>query len=676
MRAFGAPALVVAFVAALAAVVVSAAGLVCHRSTWVDAGRWFLTASTSATTVAVVVLAVALVRQDYGLVYVADHTSAATAWPYRLAAIWGGMAGSLLVWSWMLGAWALVVATSVRRRLAELAAVVQGVLSAELALFVGLLVVVSRPFDALAVPAIDGGGLTPVLRHPAMLYHPPLLYAGAVVLGVPFALALAGRMAGSPVARWAPTARRFALAGVLLLGVGMLAGAHWAYVELGWGGYWAWDPVENGALLPWLAAVGFVHAAGESSRRGQAEGWAGGRASSGPGERRLTAMAGATFGLGLLGAYLTRSGSTGSVHAFAEARPVGRVLLVAVVMVALAVVTLGRRRVGDGASSPPAEEVSPAPPVDEPSGPRSSGAVIDTVLGALVVVVGFGTLWPVVAAAAGEGRAVVSGRFFAVATAPLALLLVAAIGWAFGPRSDDGPARRTRLVRPLAVGVAVALVTRFGLGLSRPTTVAMLGLGAAVLVVLGTAARRRADRRSAGALLAHAGVVVLLMGAAGTASGTQATVTLTPGSVTVVGGYRLSLVSVTPVPAVDGVRAARAVVRVERAGRPLAVLRPETLQSAQGERVSVAALRSTPREDLQVALRAVTGGARAAVLEVFVAPLAVWVWWGGVTAGAGLVLALLGRQPSAGSPPGSGSAAPESVASPRLRRSSRSTVAP
>ena len=211
-------------------------------------------------TVGVGRLAWALVGQDYSLVYVADHASRDTTWPYRLAGLWGGMAGSLLLWTWMLAGWALLASRSVRRRLPDLAGGTQAVLAVEAAVFLGLLVTVSRPFATLAIPAVDGGGLTPILRHPAMLYHPPLLYSGYVGLAVPAAMAVAAlvsRTAGD----WLAVARRYMVASLVLLAVGMTAGAHWAYVELGWGGYWAWDPVENGALLPWLAGIAFLHSA-------------------------------------------------------------------------------------------------------------------------------------------------------------------------------------------------------------------------------------------------------------------------------------------------------------------------------------------------------------------------------------------------------------------------------
>ncbi|MDQ6949677.1 MAG: cytochrome c biogenesis protein CcsA, partial [Actinomycetota bacterium] len=231
------------------------------------AGAWMLALVSAALSVALVVLAVGLLGNDGSLVYVADHSSRATSWPYRLAGIWGGMSGSLLLWTWMAAGWAVVTGGAVRRRVPDLAGTFSAVVAAEVAVLAGLLVFSSRPFDRLAVPAIDGGGLNPVLLHPAMLYHPPLLYAGAVGLVVPFALAIAGLVSPADDGRWLALAASAAQVSLVPLGAGMLAGAHWAYVELGWGGYWAWDPVENGGLLPWLAAVAFLHAAVAARRR-------------------------------------------------------------------------------------------------------------------------------------------------------------------------------------------------------------------------------------------------------------------------------------------------------------------------------------------------------------------------------------------------------------------------
>ena len=553
------------------------------------AGR-SLVVSSGGLSVALVVLAVALVRVDGTLVYVADHTSRATSWPYRLAGLWGGMAGSLLLWTWMAAGWAVVAGAVARRRAPVLAGGVQAVLGAYLVLFCGLLVAVSRPFERLDVPALDGGGLNPVLLHPAMLYHPPLLYAGAVGLVVPFAFAMARRRSSA----WLAPAASFAGVSLVLLSAGLLAGAHWAYVELGWGGYWAWDPVENGGLLPWLAGVAFLHAAVAARGRG-------GPATTAAG---LAALA---FLFGLLGSFLTRSGASQSVHAFAEARTVGWALGLALAGAAVAVVVRLLRSRGPAA---PASRLI---------------AANNLVLVALAVVIGFGTLYPVLA---GDG-VIVTGRYFALVAAPLALAVLALLAVAPG----------TRRLGPAAAGLMAAAVAGLWFVERRPVAVLMVGLagGAAALTI--DEWRRRPRARWP---LAHLGVAVLLAGVAGTTTGTQVTAPLSPGEEVSARGFTLALVDVEPADAPDGGRAARATLTLRRGGDTLATLRPVALVSDVGQRVSVAALRSTPLQDVQVALRAVGDGGQAVIVEIGVHPLMQLVWWGGILVVAGLAVSAAG----------------------------------
>ncbi|MEA2900993.1 MAG: cytochrome c-type biosis protein CcmF [Actinomycetota bacterium] len=646
LTALGVGALVLALVAACAIAVASWTGAV-------DWGRRGLAVVFGLVTVGVAALAWALVGQDYSLVYVADHASRDTTWPYRLAGLWGGMAGSLLLWTWMLAGWALLASRSVRRRVPDLAGGTQAVLAVEAAVFLGLLVTVSRPFATLAVPAVDGGGLTPILRHPAMLYHPPLLYSGYVGLAVPAAMAVAALVTRS-AGDWLTVARRYMVASLVLLAVGMTAGAHWAYVELGWGGYWAWDPVENGALLPWLAGIAFLHSAllARHRRADADDGLWRESVASRPlraKERAEAVVAGThglaflAFGLSLLGAFLTRSGTTASVHAFAEARAVGRVLLAALAMTAVALVALSVRRRGPRPAPVPTATLAGAVRVN------------NALLLAVIVVVGFGLLYPVLS---GDDL-VVTGRYFAIVTAPLALGVLAAIG--VGPRLGWQPRPwaevRTRL-RPAGWGAAAALVAAvLTLDNRRPLSLAMIALagGAAALTVAQGRSRipvfgangsppdptatKTGRSGAAGAFVAHLGVAVLLAGVAGTATGTHRTASLVPGQSITVRGFTLRLDDVAPVDAPDGGRAARADIDVSRDQHHVATLRPVALIAASGDRVSEAALRSTPFQDLQIALRSVSGGGGAVVVEVFVVPMAQWVWWGALLVALGIAVA-------------------------------------
>jgi cytochrome c-type biogenesis protein CcmF len=592
----GPAALAVAFVGSAAAVVLSLRGRgpAAGRAHWVCLG---------GLSVALVALAVALVTVDGSLVYVADHTSRATSWPYRLAGLWGGMAGSLLLWTWMAVAWAVAAGVAVRRRAPALAGPATAVLGAYVMVFCGLLVLLSRPFDRLDVPALDGGGLNPVLLHPAMLYHPPLLYAGAVGLLVPFALGIAGRRGDA----WLAPAVRFAGVSLVLLTAGLVAGAHWAYVELGWGGYWAWDPVENGGLLPWLAGVAFLHAAVATRRR------------DGGGATSAAGLAGLAFVLGLLGSFLTRSGASDSVHAFAEARAVGWVLGAGVVVATVATVAvLVRRR-------PPPARANPVI------------AANNALLVALAGVIGFGTVYPVIARWFGADRIIVTGRYFALVAAPLTVALLALLG--VGPQLMHG----RRRLRPALAGLVAAGVAGLWFAERRPLAVLMVGLAAAAAALTVAEWRRRPRARWP---LAHLGVAVLLAGVAGTTTGTQVTAPLSTGEEVTVRGFTLRLEAVEPAAAPDGGRAARAVLSLRRGGDALTTLRPVALVSDTGQRVSVAALRSTPLQDVQVALRAVGDGGAAVVVEIAVVPLMQLVWWGGVLLVAGLAWTVLRPAPA------------------------------
>jgi cytochrome c-type biogenesis protein CcmF len=571
--------------------------------------------------VALVLLGKALLSVDGSLVYVADHTSRATSWPYRLAGLWGGMAGSLLLWTWMAAAWVVVAGGSIRRRMPALAAPAYAVCGAYLTVCSGLLVLVSRPFARLAIPAIDGGGLNPVLLHPAMLYHPPMLYAGAVGLLIPFALAVAGLLRRDPT--WLTPAVRATGVSLVLLSGGLLAGAHWAYVELGWGGYWAWDPVENGGLLPWLAGVAFVQTAVVARQRGESSTTAAG-------------VAVAAFVLGLLGSFLTRSGASVSVHAFAEGRAVGWVLGAALlVSVAGAGLLLARRR-------------STTPPVRIAS---MQGALTanNLLLAGLVAVIGFGTLFPVVTRWLTGDRVVVTGRYFALVAAPLVVALLAVLG--LGPRlgwTAAPAAEVVRRLRPAGAGIVAAVVAAAWFVERRPLAVLIVGLAGAAAALTLAEWRRRPGARWP---LAHLGVTVLLAGVAGTTTGAHVTAPLAPGQAVVVRGWTLRLLDVLPADAPDGGRAAQADLTLSRSGGRVATLRPVALVSDTGQRVSVAALRSTPLTDVQVSLRSVGEGGATAVVDVGVAPLLQLVWWGGLLVVAGLALSLRRPTRRTGDPP-------------------------
>src|SRR5499427_4644642 len=263
-----------------------------------------LIAGFGAAAVAAAVLLIALARHDFTFTYVADHTSRKLPLLYTLSAFWGGQEGSLLLWLLVLLGYATAAVYFNRIAAREVIAWVVPTLGVVASFFALLLVAVASPFETQAAPA-DGLGLNPSLQNPYMVIHPPMLYLGYVGLTVQFAFAMGALLSGRTDERWIVATRRWTLAAWTFLGVGQLLGAHWAYVEIGWGGYYAWDPVENAALMPWLAATAFLHSVMIQEKRGMLKVW----------NMILVALA---FLLSLFGTFLTRSGVVNSIHSFTQ----------------------------------------------------------------------------------------------------------------------------------------------------------------------------------------------------------------------------------------------------------------------------------------------------------------------------------------------------------------------
>ena len=603
-------ALAVVIVTAAAAVVTSLLSPV--RAEWARVGRGLLAVSALAGAVATALLARALMHLDLSLVYVADASSRGASGAYRLAGLWGAMAGSLLLWLAMTAAVAALVAPTIARRLPHLAATTQVVLAS----MVLAVAVVSRwasdPFRRLAIPAIDGGGLVPILRHPAMLVHPPLIYLGLVLTLAPFAVTFAALVHRRLDTVWVGLVRRLALVSWLVLVVAMAIGAHWSYAELGWGGYWAWDPVENGVLLPWLTLTATLHAGQLAARRGA-------RAID-------AALPMATFVLASLGAVLTRSGAVASVHAFAEARRVGTALaVVGVVVVGGSVVALvvGRPR-------PPAV----TPPTDAPTVPvvralRTNNAL----LGAMAVVVLVGTVAPVVAGWFGGPKRAVGGHYFAGLVLPIALALLLVLGWSAG-------ARRTSRRWTLLLGEAAAVMATL-VGGWHPWVIALVA--AAVFAGASAVAVMIERRALVGGQLAHVGLAMVLVGVAGTSLGATRSFTVQAGSTFDVRGYHVTVGELGVQQADDHQRVVIPLT-VQRGSSIVARLEPQwRVYPSSGIVLAVMAGRSTPLEDLQIVPTRVTA-ASVAFLEVHVRPLAWWLWWGAGLMAVGALWSLRPRR--------------------------------
>ncbi len=304
MADLGRAALIVAFGLALYAAI--AGGIAAHRGRrrLHESARNALLGAWGATAVAALVLVRALQERDFSFTYVAEHSSRKLPFPYSLTAFWGGQEGSLLLWLFVLtglGSAAVLLNRDLIRRLLPWTVPVLG---GTAAFFAFVLAFVASPFARQVAP-VDGSGLVPSLQNTYMMIHPPLLYLGYVGLTIPFAFAMGALLSGRTDERWIVATRRWTLAAWGFLGVGQLLGAHWAYVEVGWGGYYAWDPVENAALMPWLAATAFLHSVMIQEKKGMLKVW----------NMVLVALA---FCLSIFGTFLTRSGIVNSIHSFTQ----------------------------------------------------------------------------------------------------------------------------------------------------------------------------------------------------------------------------------------------------------------------------------------------------------------------------------------------------------------------
>lgn len=562
--------------------------------------RWALVTSALSGAAATLVLAIALVAGDFSLAYVAETTSLATPWPYRLAALWGGMDGSMLFYTAMV---MVVGGTAIRR---PVPVRVVGAVSLGLLL---ITVFFANPFDVLDVPAVDGEGLLAILQHPAMIYHPPILYLGLTTLVVPFALTIDMAQSGGDRRFWMDRVRRWLYVSWTLLTIGMVAGANWAYVELGWGGFWAWDPVENTALMPWIAATVFLHTSRIEAATGRLRRW-------------NVMFSTLPFALSVMGVYLTRSGATGSIHSFAEDPVVGRILLVSAAVVGLLGLVLAVR-------SQPGESWGVLR-LDR-NGWLTANALLLTL--ALVFITA-GSAYPAFVSVFRGEMVTVNSRFFVLTVLPVAVAI--AIGLAVSLRRSWNV---YLLVAAAAAVVSVAITGwRVGAVLLGPA------LASVVLLAVGLVKGEKRGRRVT-IHLAHLGMAVLLMGVAGSSLGGDFTGSMRPGDSVTVAGHEIVLRGVE-----TGEANRYVFVRADfdLDGAPIS---PEIRgYEEQATPVAEPALRPGVVDDVIVAVSLLFPDGETVEVSVFVRPLVTWVWAGAGLIGVAGLVALFGKDGAASGP--------------------------
>jgi cytochrome c-type biogenesis protein CcmF len=488
-----------------------------------------LIAAFGTTLVAALVLWIALARRDLSFVYVAQHISKSLPLGYTLSAFWGGQEGSLLLWLLVLTGYS-ALAVRLNRKSPDLVSWTVPVLGGVAVFFAFMLAFVSSPFHTAAAPA-DGAGMDPSLQNPYMLAHPPMLYLGYVGLTIPFAFAMGALLAKRTDERWIVATRRWTLAAWTFLGVGQLLGAHWAYVEIGWGGYYAWDPVENAALMPWLAATAFLHSVMIQEKRGMLKIW----------NVTLVALA---FGLSLFGTFLTRSGVISSIHSFSQS-PLGGWFLGFIVVVSVFSVALIYLRLPLLRSKTKLESLVSR---------EATFLYNNLLLVALALTILWGVVYPLLTQAInGETRSVSKPYYdFFLHTFGLPLLLLMGIGPLVAWRRASLRALGRTFIIPAAAAVATgAALLAAGFGSSPPGLLAYT-FSAFVLASIvvefwrGTRATGSLtklvarNRRRYGGYIVHAAIVLLAIGIAGSSAyQTIRERSLRPGQSMEVAGYTL-----------------------------------------------------------------------------------------------------------------------------------------
>jgi cytochrome c-type biogenesis protein CcmF len=600
------------------------------------AARNAVVANAALLTVASGTLLTAFLVHDFSIRYVADHSSRDMPRGLVAAAFYSGQQGSLLYWAWTFALFGAIVALRHDVRSTPSMPYVLAALSAVTGFFTFLMSFISSPFERLAPVPPDGLGLNPLLYDYGMLIHPPMLLAGYMSWGIPFAFAVGALASGRLDNEWLALTRRYSLIAWGILGLGNLLGGWWAYRVLGWGGYWGWDPVENSAFMPWLLGTAFIHSIMIQERRGMLKVW------------NLVLIL-TTFYLCLFGTFIVRSGIIQSVHSFAQSAigPYFLWFLTAVVVSTLGLLfwrlplLRSENRLDSSLS-------------------REAAFLLNNLLFlALVFAIFWGTIFPLVAEAVQGARITVGPPYFNQVASPIMLTLIALMG--LGPllpwrRTTVGTLIET-ILAPVGVGLCFALIVAVVVGFDRTLAIVTFGTCAMVAAAVlqeftrGTVARSRATGESAltalwgltrrnnrryGGYVVHIGIVVMTAAVAGSSYyQLEREAKLNPGDTVDIGDYRLQYLGLSE-RREPGYRAVEARLDVYASGRPAGTLVPEKRFHRNFERQpsTEVAIRTTPLDDLYVVLVGWEETGAASFL-IYVNPLVVWLWIGGALSIAG-----------------------------------------
>ncbi len=602
-------------------------------------GAWLMTTAASA------ILLHAILTDNFSFSYVASRSNADLDLLYKVAAWWGGQEGSLLFWSWIAATYTFVAVYTGRRRHRNMISYVVAVMAATQAFFLGLVVFHANPFQVImsgpqitSVP--DGQGLNPLLQHPMMAIHPPMLYLGYVGFTVPFAFALASLITRQPGERWIHTTRVWTMVTWLFQSIGILLGARWAYVVLGWGGYWGWDPVENASLLPWITGTAFLHSVMMQEKKGMMKVW-------------NIVLISATFFLCIFGTMMTRGGLVSSVHAFAESN-IGIYfvwyLLIGIGITAYLIVSR-------------LDYLRSEAELDSVISRESSFLFNNVVLLASCFAVLWGTLFPVISEYFTGDKITVGAPFFNKVNVPIGLILLflTGVGPLFAWRRTSTESLRRNFLWPSVAALACIGALVAG-GMRHFYATVCFGLCAFVtLTVLmefyrgGRVIQRKRgngllpamlelthrNTRRYGGYLVHMAIVLMFVGFAGAAFNVVHQEEMAVGDSVEVGPYAFQLQNVSEMDNPNYFRAV-ASIDVSKKGEYLETLMPERrFYHASQQPTSRVDVRNRLREDVYVVYAGQSNDGTNPVIQVYINPLVNWIWIGSLLLVLGTLVALV-----------------------------------
>jgi len=639
MNSIGQWSLLAAFPLAIYAVVASVVGRWRRRPGLTQSGENAALAVTFFITVAVAAIEAAIHTNDFSLAFVANHSSRDLPGLYKWTALWGGMEGSLLFWTWILCLYVTAVVMQGRRGVEHLMPYAIATLMTIGIFFIGVVNFVENPFEQLPFLPADGRGLNPLLQDPGMTFHPPSLYLGLVGMSVPFAFAMAALFTGRLDTAWIERTRKWTLAAWLFLGLANLLGGWWAYHVLGWGGYWGWDPVENSSFLPWLVTTAYLHSIQIEERRGMLRSW----------NMVLVIFA---WLLTIIGTFLTRSGVVSSVHSFAEG-PIGGYFL-GFIIVSLVVsmgMLVGRARLlrsRDRLHS---------------LFSREAAFLLNNLIllcGAFAVL--WGTLFPILSEAVTGDKISVSAPFFMRIMVPVGLttLILMGVGPLIAWRRANAYNVRRNFLWPTVAGLLGGVLLYALFGIRRADALICFAFAIFVLVgivvefergirvrsrmarenpaIAGVRVVSRARRRYGGYIV-HLGVLVVFCGFAGSAFNRKAEGDVRPGESIHISGYDFVYEGSEELgnPSFDGIEAS---FLLQKQGKSIARLHPQmrVYHTSNEQQHTQVAIYSTIFQDFYMV--PVRLGPGVVSVDVQINPLVSWVWGGGVILVAGTLIAI------------------------------------